>query len=93
MLFIFRDRLRDHLLTLQNYETSKTALERKEAELNKQISELRVEVIELQENIVRHGFYMGDFPLRHDGYTFLFFINLRNILKYRRSSVSITEYE
>ncbi|SPP74866.1 blast:Trehalase [Drosophila guanche] len=44
-----QDRLTEHLLTVQSYETTKTQLERKEAELNKQLSESRVEIIELQE--------------------------------------------
>ncbi|XP_011188518.1 rab GTPase-binding effector protein 1 isoform X1 [Zeugodacus cucurbitae] len=46
-----QDRLTEHLLTIQTYETAKTTLERKEAELNRQISRFRVEVIELQDTI------------------------------------------
>ncbi|XP_065370177.1 rab GTPase-binding effector protein 1 isoform X2 [Calliphora vicina] len=45
----FQDRITQHLVTLQNCEEAKTALERKESELNRQISEFRVEIIELQE--------------------------------------------
>ncbi|XP_033156718.1 rab GTPase-binding effector protein 1 [Drosophila mauritiana] len=44
-----QDRVTEHLVTVQAYETTKTQLERKEAELNKQLSECRVEIIELQE--------------------------------------------
>ncbi|EDW91303.1 rab GTPase-binding effector protein 1 [Drosophila yakuba] len=44
-----QDRVTEHLVTVQAHETSKTQLERKEAELNKQLSECRVEIIELQE--------------------------------------------
>ncbi|EDV55402.1 rab GTPase-binding effector protein 1 [Drosophila erecta] len=44
-----QDRVTEHLVTVQAHETSKTQLERKEAELNKQLSESRVEIIELQE--------------------------------------------
>nr|XP_016928899.1 rab GTPase-binding effector protein 1 [Drosophila suzukii] len=44
-----QDRVTEHLVTVQAYETAKTQLERKEAELNKQLSECRVEIIELQE--------------------------------------------
>ncbi|KNC32339.1 hypothetical protein FF38_12478 [Lucilia cuprina] len=44
-----QDRITQHLVTLQNCELAKTALERKESELNRQISEFRVEIIELQE--------------------------------------------
>ncbi|XP_043645368.1 rab GTPase-binding effector protein 1 [Drosophila teissieri] len=44
-----QDRVTEHLVTVQAHETSKTQLERKEAELNKQLSECRVENIELQE--------------------------------------------
>lgn len=40
-------------MTLQNCETAKSALERKESELNRQISAFRVEIIELQEQNVR----------------------------------------
>ena len=36
----------------QKLETAKTALERKEAELNRQLSQFRVEIIELQEQNV-----------------------------------------
>ncbi|XP_055846290.1 rab GTPase-binding effector protein 1 isoform X2 [Episyrphus balteatus] len=44
-----QDRLTEYLLTQQKYETMKNTFERKESELNKQISEFRVQVIELQE--------------------------------------------
>ncbi|XP_020802355.1 rab GTPase-binding effector protein 1 [Drosophila serrata] len=44
-----QDRVTEHLVTVQAHETTKTQLERKEAELNKQLSECRVEIIELQE--------------------------------------------
>ncbi|ALC40664.1 CG4030 [Drosophila busckii] len=44
-----QDRVTEHLLAVQLHETSKTQLERKEAELNKQLSECRVEIIELQD--------------------------------------------
>ncbi|XP_037717001.1 rab GTPase-binding effector protein 1 [Drosophila subpulchrella] len=44
-----QDRVTEHLVTVQAYETAKTQLERKETELNKQLSECRVEIIELQE--------------------------------------------
>ncbi|XP_039481045.1 rab GTPase-binding effector protein 1 isoform X1 [Drosophila santomea] len=44
-----QDRVTEHLVTVQAHETSKTQLERKEAELNKQLSECRVQIIELQE--------------------------------------------
>ncbi|XP_067628386.1 rab GTPase-binding effector protein 1 isoform X3 [Eurosta solidaginis] len=47
----WQDRLTEHLLTIQNYETAKTTLERKETELNRQISKFRVEIIELQDTI------------------------------------------
>ncbi|XP_004517582.1 rab GTPase-binding effector protein 1 [Ceratitis capitata] len=47
----WQDRLTEHLLTIQTYETAKTTLERKETELNRQISRFRVEVIELQDTI------------------------------------------
>lgn len=45
----------EHLVTVQTHETTKTQLERKEAELNKQLSECRVEIIELQEANVSGG--------------------------------------
>lgn len=44
-----QDRLTEYLVTQQKYETMKNTFERKESELNKQISEFRVQVIELQE--------------------------------------------
>ncbi|XP_016947094.1 rab GTPase-binding effector protein 1 [Drosophila biarmipes] len=44
-----QDRVTEHLVTVQAHETTKTQLERKEAELNKQLSECRVQIIELQE--------------------------------------------
>ncbi|XP_017051663.1 rab GTPase-binding effector protein 1 [Drosophila ficusphila] len=44
-----QDRVTEHLVTVQAYETTKNQLERKEAELNKQLSECRVEIIGLQE--------------------------------------------
>ncbi|KAM7345152.1 rab GTPase-binding effector protein rabaptin-5 isoform 2-T2 [Cochliomyia hominivorax] len=44
-----QDRITQHLVTLQNYKSAKSALERKETELNRQLSQLRVEIIELQE--------------------------------------------
>ncbi|EDW85816.1 uncharacterized protein Dwil_GK22941 [Drosophila willistoni] len=45
-----QDRVTEHLVTVQAYETTKTQLERKEAELNKQLSDCRVEIIELQDS-------------------------------------------
>ncbi|KAH8370510.1 hypothetical protein KR093_003832, partial [Drosophila rubida] len=44
-----QDRVTEHLVAVQSHESSKTLLERKEAELNKQLSECRVEIIELQD--------------------------------------------
>ncbi|XP_030381981.1 rab GTPase-binding effector protein 1 [Scaptodrosophila lebanonensis] len=44
-----QDRVTEYLLTVQTLETTRLQLERKEAELNKQLSECRVEIIELQE--------------------------------------------
>ncbi|XP_017960973.1 rab GTPase-binding effector protein 1 isoform X2 [Drosophila navojoa] len=44
-----QDRITEQLIAEQSHESSKTLLERKEAELNKQLSECRVEIIELQE--------------------------------------------
>ncbi|XP_023171890.2 rab GTPase-binding effector protein 1 [Drosophila hydei] len=44
-----QDRITEQLVAEQSHESSKTLLERKEAELNKQLSECRVEIIELQE--------------------------------------------
>ncbi|KAL7735701.1 hypothetical protein ACLKA6_019958 [Drosophila palustris] len=45
-----QDRVTEHLVAVQSYESSKTLLERKEVELNKQLSECRVEIIELQDS-------------------------------------------
>uniref|UniRef100_A0A034VH24 Rab GTPase-binding effector protein 1 n=1 Tax=Bactrocera dorsalis TaxID=27457 RepID=A0A034VH24_BACDO len=47
----WQDRLTEHLVTIQTYETAKSTLERKETELNRQISKFRVEIIELQDTI------------------------------------------
>ncbi|XP_017479264.1 PREDICTED: rab GTPase-binding effector protein 1 [Rhagoletis zephyria] len=47
----WQDRLTEHLLKIQTHETAKATLERKEAELNRQLSKFRVEVIELQDSI------------------------------------------
>ncbi|XP_054740604.1 early endosome antigen 1 [Anastrepha obliqua] len=47
----WEDRLTEHLLTIQTYETAKATLERKEAELNRQLSKFRVEAIELQDTV------------------------------------------
>ncbi|XP_034479234.1 rab GTPase-binding effector protein 1 [Drosophila innubila] len=44
-----QDRVTEHLVAVQSHESSKTLLERKEADLNKQLSECRVEIIELQD--------------------------------------------
>ncbi|XP_017868360.1 PREDICTED: rab GTPase-binding effector protein 1 isoform X1 [Drosophila arizonae] len=44
-----QDRITEKLIAEQSHESSKALLERKEAELNKQLSECRVEIIELQE--------------------------------------------
>lgn len=47
-----RDRVTENLVAVESHETSKRLLERKEAELNKQLSECRVEIIELQDTNV-----------------------------------------
>lgn len=52
MSFFFRDRITEHLMTQQQIETAKTSLERREVELDRQISALRSEIIELQEENV-----------------------------------------
>ncbi|XP_058979799.1 rab GTPase-binding effector protein 1-like [Musca domestica] len=44
-----QDRITQHMMTLQNCESAKVALERKEAEQNRQISAFRVEIIELND--------------------------------------------
>ncbi|XP_073844783.1 rab GTPase-binding effector protein rabaptin-5 isoform X2 [Musca autumnalis] len=44
-----QERITQHMMTLQNCESAKVALERKEAEQNRQISEFRVEIIELRD--------------------------------------------
>ncbi|XP_061394376.1 rab GTPase-binding effector protein 1 [Musca vetustissima] len=44
-----QDRITQHMMTLQNCESAKVALERKEAEQNRQISAFRVEIIELRD--------------------------------------------
>ncbi|KAH8413835.1 hypothetical protein KR222_009133 [Zaprionus bogoriensis] len=44
-----QDRVTENLVAAESHETSKRILERKEAELNKQLSECRVEIIELQD--------------------------------------------
>ncbi|KAH8372607.1 hypothetical protein KR009_000602, partial [Drosophila setifemur] len=44
-----QDRVTEHLVTMQAHENTKTQLERRGAELNKQLSECRVEIIELQD--------------------------------------------
>lgn len=54
----------EHLVTVQAYETTKTQLERKEAELNKQLSECRVEIIELQEANVSYHILLSHLILR-----------------------------
>ncbi|XP_075167010.1 rab GTPase-binding effector protein rabaptin-5 [Haematobia irritans] len=44
-----QERITQHMKTLQQCESAKVSLERKESELNKQISTFRVEIIELQD--------------------------------------------
>lgn len=51
-MFFSRDRVTENLVAVESHESAKRILERKEAELNKQLSECRVEIIELQETNV-----------------------------------------
>lgn len=56
-----QDRVTEHLVAVQSHESSKTLLERKEAELNKQLSECRVEIIELQDANEKLGKINSDY--------------------------------
>lgn len=47
-----RESIIQHLKNSQNLESEKNALQRKEIELNRQISNFRTDVLELQEKIV-----------------------------------------
>lgn len=49
------------MITLQNCEAAKVALERKESELNRQLSALRVEIIELQDQNVSVSYEFWNF--------------------------------